>query len=78
MIDSQDEHVRKNPFAKPSASSRVSWRRKTDRVRISVFMTVVPENPFTPQPYDEERVMAQFVQNNTVSFKDNIVTKLLV
>ena len=57
LIDSQDEHVCKNPFAKLSSQSRATRRRKTQTVRISVFVTVVPENAFTPQPYDEEKTI---------------------
>ena len=51
LIDSQDDHVDTYSFAK------VPRRRKTVKVRVSVFVTVLSENAFAPQPYDEERVI---------------------
>ena len=56
-IDSHDEHVCKNPFLKLSPRSKESRRRKTKQVRVSVFVTVVPDNAFAPQPYDEEKTI---------------------
>lgn len=58
-IDSQDEHVCSNPFSKSKLSkrARASRQRKTKQVRVSVFVTVVSENAFAPQPYDEERII---------------------
>jgi len=57
LIDSQDNHVDPNPFAKRSPRSKASRRWKTNRIRVSVFVTVLSENAFAPQPYDEERVI---------------------
>ena len=57
QINSQDQHVLKNPFAKHSKQSRESRRRKTGKVRVTVFVTTVSENAFAPQAYDEERVI---------------------
>lgn len=65
LIDSQDEHVCKNPFEKLSPQSKASRRRKTNKVRVSVFVTVLSENAFAPQPYDEEKVM---IVNNRYKF----------
>ena len=56
MIDSQDKHV-PNPFHKLSCGSRLSRQRKTKKVNVSVFVTVLSDNPFAPQPYDEERII---------------------
>lgn len=59
LINSSDTHVDTHPFAKckMSARSRASMRPKTANVRVSVFVTVLSENAFAPQPYDEERVI---------------------
>jgi hypothetical protein len=57
LIDSQDDHVDANPFAQRSPRSKASRRWKTNRIRVSVFVTVLSENAFAPQPYDEERVI---------------------
>lgn len=57
LIDSHDNHVDANPFAKRSLRAKASRRWKTNRIRVSVFVTVLSENAFAPQPYDEERVI---------------------
>jgi chromatin assembly factor 1 subunit A len=57
LIDSQDTHVVTNPFLKLSPRSKECRRGKTNKVRVSVFVTVLSENAFAPQPYDEERVI---------------------
>ena len=51
LIDSQGNHVGMFSFAK------VPRRRTMAKVRVSVFVTVLSENAFAPQPYDEERVI---------------------
>lgn len=56
-LNGDDAHIPTNPFAKLSPRSKASRRRKTDKVRISVFVTVLSENAFAPQPYDEERII---------------------
>lgn len=57
MIGSQEQHASK-PFAKLSQKSRASRQRKTKNVNVSVFVTVLSDNPFAPQPYDEERIIS--------------------
>jgi len=57
LIDSKDDHICSNPFAKLSPRSKSSRRRQTAKVRVSVFVTVLSENAFAPQPYDEERTI---------------------
>jgi len=59
LINSQSHHVNTNPFAKAKLSPRstASRRRQTQNVRVSVFVTVLSENAFAPQPYDEERII---------------------
>ena len=57
LIDSRNDHDITNPFAKLSPRSKASRRWKTNKVRASVFVTVLSENAFAPQPYDEERVI---------------------
>lgn len=57
LIDSQDTHVVTNPFVKLSPRSKACRRWKTNKVRVTVFVTVLSENAFAPQPYDEERVI---------------------
>mmetsp|Transcript_34893 Transcript_34893/g.74427 ORF Transcript_34893/g.74427 Transcript_34893/m.74427 type:complete len:1789 (-) Transcript_34893:188-5554(-) len=57
LIDSRDEHAHPNPFTKLLPRSRASRRCRTAKVRVSVFVTVLSENAFAPQPYDEERVI---------------------
>ena len=38
------------PFARLSKSARASRRARTRRVQLSVFVTVLSDNPFEPQP----------------------------
>ena len=53
VINSNDRHAT-TTFTKKS-------RRKTKNVKVSVHITVLSDNPFAPQPYDEEKVIS--VQN---------------
>ncbi|KAL3822817.1 hypothetical protein ACHAXA_005982 [Cyclostephanos tholiformis] len=57
LIDSRDSLVVTKPFFKLSPRSKACRRWKTNKVRVSVFVTVLSENAFAPQPYDEERVI---------------------
>jgi chromatin assembly factor 1 subunit A len=45
------------PFKKLSQQARESRKRKTKEVAVTVFATVMPDNPFDQQPYDEERIL---------------------
>ncbi|KAL7548317.1 hypothetical protein ACHAWF_011608, partial [Thalassiosira exigua] len=72
LIDSQDEHISHNPFSKMSFKSRTSRRRKTGRVRVSVFVTVLSENAFAPQPYDEERTIIVPNRYKFLGFHENV------
>ncbi|KAL3790686.1 hypothetical protein HJC23_009786 [Cyclotella cryptica] len=57
MINSEDGHVT-NPFARLSQGARSSRKRKTKDVKVSVYVTVLSDNPFAPQPYDEEKIIS--------------------
>ena len=50
MINSKDSHV--------AASFSKRKQQKTGEVKVSVHVTVVSENPFGPQPYDEEKIIS--------------------
>lgn len=54
VINSNDRHATTAAFTKES-------RMKTKDVKVSVHITVLSDNPFAPQPYDEEKVIS--VQN---------------
>ena len=45
------------PFKKLSQQAKESRKRKTKEVAVTVFATVMPDNPFDQQPYDEERIL---------------------
>lgn len=51
LIDRQGSQIETYSF------SKVPRCRRTAKVRVSVFVTVLSENAFAPQPYDEERVI---------------------
>jgi len=72
-IDSHDdEHIPTNPFSNLSSRSKASRRRKTNKVRISVFVTVLSENAFAPQPYDEERIITVPNQYKFLGFHEDV------
>ena len=54
-VDSLSNHPA--PFKKLSKQARESRKRKTKEVAVTVFATVMPDNPFDQQPYDEERIL---------------------
>ena len=60
MINSIDAPII-NPFVQLSHKARASRQRKTSEVKVSVHVTALSDNPFDPQPYDEEKVIS--VQN---------------
>jgi len=45
------------PFKKLTNRAKQSRKRKTEVVSMTVFTTVLPDNPFDQQPYDEERTL---------------------
>jgi len=53
MIDSRTEHTSTPLFPSLSKQAIASRKRRTHRVTVSVFVTVMPDNPFAQQPYDE-------------------------
>lgn len=57
MINSEDGHAT-NPFVRLSQEARSSRQRKTRDVNVSVYVTVLSDNPFAPQPYDEEKIIS--------------------
>ena len=71
LIDSQDSHT-SNPFTTLSRRSRHSRQRKTEKVNVSVFVTVLSDNPFAPQPYDEERVISVHNKYKFLGFHEDI------
>ncbi len=70
-IDSQDEHV-SNPFDKLSRRSKLAMQSKTYKINVSVFVTVLSDNPFSPQPYDEERVITVPNKYKFLGFHEDI------
>eukprot|EP00984_Skeletonema_dohrnii_P016702 scaffold7466_cov119-Skeletonema_dohrnii-CCMP3373.AAC.8 len=50
LIDSESKHS-STPFTKALR------KRKTQNVRVSVFVTTMSDNPFSQQPYDEEKII---------------------
>jgi chromatin assembly factor 1 subunit A len=61
----------KEMFSKLSRGAIQSRRRKTKKVTARVFATVVPENPFEQQPYDEERFIEIWNRNKYLSFHED-------
>jgi chromatin assembly factor 1 subunit A len=57
-----------NNFSSSAINSR---RRKTRKVNIRVFATVVSENPFEQQPYDEERVISVWNKKKYFNFHED-------
>jgi len=70
-IGSQDAHL-SNPFEKLSRRSRLARQRKTSKVNVSVFVTVLSDNPFSPQPYDDERVITVPNKYKFLGFHEDI------
>ena len=57
-IGTSDNYATRDPpFANLTSRARESRRRRTPIVPVRVFVTVMPENPFDRQPYDEERII---------------------
>uniref|UniRef100_A0A7S4MAW3 HMG box domain-containing protein n=1 Tax=Odontella aurita TaxID=265563 RepID=A0A7S4MAW3_9STRA len=55
--NTSDSDVIDPPLANLSSSARRSRSRKTRKVSVTVFVTVMPQNAFERQPYDEERTV---------------------
>lgn len=58
-------------FSNLSGQAKKSRRRKTEKVNIRVFASVVPENPFDQQPYDEERIISIWNKYKYLSFHED-------
>ncbi len=69
MIDSGTPQ--KGPFSKLSRKTNISRRRKISRVNVRVFATVLPDNPFEQQPYDEERTISVRNRKKFLSFHED-------
>jgi len=71
-LDEDNAHIPTNPFTKLYPSSKASRRCKIGKVRISVFVTVLSENAFAPQPYDEERIITVPNRYKFLGFHEDI------
>ncbi len=58
-------------FSKLSCQAKNSRRRKTQKVKMRVFSSVVPDNPFEQQPFDEERTISIWNKNKFLSFHED-------
>lgn len=58
-------------FSKLSDNAIKSRRRKTKKVNVRVFASVIPENPFEQQPYDEEREISVWNKYKYLSFHED-------
>ena len=57
-LDTADSHnMNPPPFKKLTDRAKQSRKRKTKVVSMTVFATVLPDNPFDQQPFDEERIL---------------------
>jgi len=70
MLESGDDLI-EPLFAELSTQAIRSRKRKSQKVNVRVFKTVMPDNPFDQQPYDEERIISLWNKNKFLSFHEN-------
>jgi len=57
ILDSDTTPPDTPPFLTLSSKARSSRKKRTRKMSVTVFVNVQSENPFEPQPYDEERTV---------------------